>query len=191
MVNQPEGREDAEEGNSHTEKSKTNEAPHSPHSTLHSAPHSKAPYPTPERSPEPDLNDMSTIINPMNPMIKADIRTTTSAGTNASTARTTTASTAGTEEKPQRRSERLQRKQERAADSTNASAFFSSFFTGRENRLHRRDLPDLPRFYHEVAGHWFELEIREAIKNEWETLKKRGIAIPVLEDSIKGHKIRL
>jgi hypothetical protein len=69
--------------------------------------------------------------------------------------------------------------------------FRSSFFAGTSQKMHRRTLPDEPRNYHEVIGHPFEQQFREAMRTEWNQVKARGTVQPIPRDQVSGQILPL
>ncbi|PON11390.1 hypothetical protein C2W62_45115 [Candidatus Entotheonella serta] len=71
-------------------------------------------------------------------------------------------------DEPRGKSARQRKKTERAGEAAAGSftVYRSSFFTGREQKLHRKSLPPEPRNYHELTNHRFEQDFRSAMEIE-------------------------
>ncbi|KJZ69618.1 hypothetical protein HIM_10981 [Hirsutella minnesotensis 3608] len=77
-------------------------------------------------------------------------------------------------EEPLRRSSRVPRTPNRGCFASHTKAsYFSSFFQGREEKLHRRSLPPEPRTYKDLQDHRFGDDFKKAAEAEWQTLQAR------------------
>ncbi|XP_044714486.1 reverse transcriptase (RNA-dependent DNA polymerase) domain-containing protein [Hirsutella rhossiliensis] len=76
--------------------------------------------------------------------------------------------------------------------STNTKGqFHSSFFLGREEKLHRRHLPPEPTTYKELRTHRFGPQFREGAHAEWKALQQRGTFRAVPRDQVTGKLLPL
>ncbi|KAJ6437664.1 Cut9 interacting protein Scn1 [Purpureocillium lavendulum] len=96
-------------------------------------------------------------------------------------------------DQPRRKSARQRKQTERAREAAAGSfaVYRSSFFTGREQRLHRKSLPPEPRNYHELTKHRFEQDFRNAMEIEWTSVNKRGTVQPIPKDQATGQVLPL
>ncbi|KAJ6436596.1 hypothetical protein O9K51_10838 [Purpureocillium lavendulum] len=96
-------------------------------------------------------------------------------------------------DQPRRKSARQRKQTERAREAAARSfaVYRSSFFTGREQRLHRKSLPPEPRNYHELTKHRFEQDFRNAMEIEWTSVNKRGTVQPIPKDQATGQVLPL
>lgn len=67
------------------------------------------------------------------------------------------------------------------------SSFNTSFLAGREQKLHRRNLPPEPRTFRELETHPFGPQFKQATKVEVNALEAQGTFKPILRDQAKGR----
>ncbi|KAJ6439138.1 peramine synthetase [Purpureocillium lavendulum] len=96
-------------------------------------------------------------------------------------------------DQPRRKSARQRKQTERAREAAAGSfaVYRSSFFTGREQKLHRKSFPPEPRNYHELTNHRFEQDFRSAMEIEWTSINKRGTVQPIPMDQATGQVLPL
>lgn len=97
------------------------------------------------------------------------------------------------QDQPRRKSARERKQSERAREAAAGSCatYRSSFFIGREQKPHQRNLPPEPRSYHELINHRFEQDFREAMEIEWTGINKRGTVQPIPQDQVTGQVLPL
>ncbi|KJZ67918.1 hypothetical protein HIM_12693 [Hirsutella minnesotensis 3608] len=90
-----------------------------------------------------------------------------------------------------RRSSRPPKPRTFGAFSTQKAQFHSSFFLGREEKLHRRALPPEPQRYKELKAHRFGPQFKEAAHSEWKSLQERNTFRAVPRDQVTGKPLPL
>ncbi|KAM4064184.1 reverse transcriptase (RNA-dependent DNA polymerase) [Hirsutella rhossiliensis] len=90
-----------------------------------------------------------------------------------------------------RRSSRPPKPRNFGSFASSQNHFHSSFFLGREEKLHRRSLPPEPTSYKELSTHRFGPQFKEAAHAEWKSLQQRGTFKAVPRDQATGRPLPL
>ncbi|KAM4063276.1 reverse transcriptase (RNA-dependent DNA polymerase) [Hirsutella rhossiliensis] len=90
-----------------------------------------------------------------------------------------------------RRSSRPPKPRNFGSFASSQNHFHSSFFLGREEKLHSRSLPPEPTSYKELSTHRFGPQFKEAAHAEWKSLQKRGTFKAVPRDQATGRPLPL